>query len=252
MTVQTDGGSCFDYGKDYSPRERISDCSELIGRPDKAGDRLGDALASRASAYYRMGDLSHAIADYTSAIRIEPDDYYSTYNRALAYKEIGERELAVADFDTAIRLSPRDSSAYLNRGLIFLDTGRFDKAVADFTRAHELEPKSAWPLANRGISYAWKKDRVRAEQDFQTVRTIDASNPVMLRGEALLAMDARDPNTAVTRLSESLDRDPDNIWALRMRAEVYLQLGETGKSWADSDRVDQLRRARDRARRAHK
>jgi tetratricopeptide (TPR) repeat protein len=242
MTVRTVQDRCFDYGKDYSPPDRISDCSRLISKPDNAGDNLADALASRGSAYYRMGDYRHAIADYTAAIRLDPGDYYSLYNRALAYGEIGERERAIADYGAAIRVSPRDPYAYLNRGLIFLDTGRFDQAIGDFTRSHELNPKNAWPLANRGITYAWKKDQARAKQDFQVVRTIDSSNPVMLRGEALLALDAGDPNTAVDRLSQSLDRDPDNIWALRMRSEVYLQLGETEKSWADSDKVDQLRR----------
>jgi len=244
MTEQTAVDSCFEFGKDYSPPDRISACSKLISRPDETGDDLAEALASRGSAYHRMADYRHAIADYTAAIRLDPRDYYSFYNRALAYGEIGERERAIADYGSAIRVSPRDGDAYLNRGLIYLDTGRFDQAVADFTRAHELDPKRAWPLANRGITYAWKKDRARANQDFQLVRTIDPTNPVMLRGEALLALDAGDPGKAVTRLSESLERDPDNIWALRLRAEVYLQLGETAKSWADSDRVDQLRRAK--------
>ena len=204
---------CHGDSKTYSAQAKLAACNELIANRDRSDSDFADLVGARGYAYYRLKDFPRALADY----------------------------------DEAIRLRPNDPDAYLDRGLIFLDTAKFDEAVADFTRAHELDEDDIWPLANRGITHAWKKDRVRAEQDFQAVRAIDPSNPVLLRGEALLALDAGDPDIAVKRLSESLKRDPDSIWALRMRSEVYLQLGETEKSWADSDRADQLRRERDKA-----
>lgn len=140
-----------------------------------------------------------------------------------------------------VRLRPKDAHSYLYRGLMFLDAGAFDEAVADFTRAHELDPENHWALANRGITYAWKRDRMRAEKDFEAVRAVDPSNPVLLRGEALLSMNAGDPTSAVERLTASLGRDPDNAWALAMRAEAYRELGEYEKSRADQVKLLELR-----------
>jgi len=138
--------------------------------------------------------------------------------------------------------SSNDADAYLDRGLVFLDIGKFDEALADFTRAHELDPKDPWPLANRGIAFAWSKNQAHAENDFRAVRAIDPTNPVMLRGEAVLRMTSGDIQGAVKSLSASMIRDPDNLWALRTRAELYWELGEEQESRDDDNRWLQLKK----------
>ena len=133
-----------------------------------------------------------------------------------------------------------DANAYLNLGIMLLDSGAYDEAVSDFSRAHQLAPSSPWPLANRGLAFAWKKDRSRAQRDFDAVRAADPGNPVMLRGEALLAMNGGNTEMAVDRLTASMVRDPDNLWALRRRAELYWDLGEVEKSRNDDHRWVEL------------
>lgn len=142
-----------------------------------------------------------------------------------------------------IRLRPDDADAYMHRGLIFLAIAAFDQAVSDFTYAHELDPRDPWPLANRGLAFAWGNDPARAQKDFDAVRSVDPSNPVMLRGEALLRKNAGDMEGAVERLTESMVRDPDNLWALRTRAEIYWELGEQEKSREDDQKWLQLTKA---------
>jgi Tfp pilus assembly protein PilF len=205
---------CFDEKNMSSPQEVRSACNKLVGK-------------------------------YNEAIRLTPNESSSYFNRALAYREIGDNRRALADFNAFIHLAPNDADAYLNRGLMFLDTDRFDEAIADFARAHELRSKDPWPLANRGIAYAWKNDRARAEKDFQAVRAIDPSNPVVLRGEALLGMNEGDMETAVSRLTEALNHDPDDAWSLNMRAMAYRALGEDAKARADTDRLTQLTKGKD-------
>lgn len=149
---------------------------------------------------------------------------------------------ALAACDDWIGLQPANADAYFYRGLIYLDIGAFDQASSDFTRAHNSDPKDPWALANRGLAFAWKKDQSKAKADFEAVRAIDPSNPVMLRGEALLRKDAGDLRGAVDRLSASMKRDPDNLWALRLRSELYWELGEEEKSMQDDRRWVQLKR----------
>lgn len=69
---------------------------------------------------------------------------------------------------------------------------------------------------------------------------MDPDNPVMLRGQALLKRNAGDMRGAVERLSASMSREPDNVWALRTRSELYWDLGEHEKSMADDRRVVEL------------
>lgn len=231
---------CYYDDKAFSLQERIAACNELIGRPDKSKDEFADALAGRASAHFRMGDYRRSLADNSNSIRLEPSQSYVRYNRALVYEALGDRPRAVADYSEAIRLSPDDADAYLNRGLIFLDTREYEKARSDFTKANKLDPKDAWALANRGMTYAWRNDRARAESDFNAARLIDPSNPVILRGEALLAMNAGNPALAVIRLTAALKAHPDDLWSLALRSEAYQLRGEREKAQADRERLKQL------------
>lgn len=148
----------------------------------------------------------------------------------------------LAACDQWISLRPDDPEAHLQRGLLFLDVGALDQAAIDLTRAHELDPRDPWPLANRGLVRAWKKDEINAEADFAMVRSVDESNPVMLRGEALQMRNDGNLPGAVERLTQSMKRDPDNLWALRTRSELYWELGEHEKSARDDRRWVQLKK----------
>ncbi|WP_454885915.1 tetratricopeptide repeat protein [Sphingomonas oryzagri] len=148
-------------------------------------------------------------------------------------EQFGQGQRALADYDAAIRLQADNADAHMNRGLILLDANKLDPALAAFNRVLAIRPGDTDALANRGITYAWKNDRGRAEQDFAAVQKTDPANPVALRGEALLAMDFGDIDPALDRLTAALKVDPKDRWSLGMRAKVYRQLGEPGKSEAD-------------------
>jgi len=229
---------CHDF--DGPPKEQLSACNQLVTTGGMTGAELSDLMNARGSAYYRLGDYAHATSDYTAAIRLDPSDSTSRYNRALVDEQLGDRPRAISDYGEAIRLQPDDSDAYFNRGLILLDTGEFDQAIADFTRAHALRPNNAWALADRGISYAWKRDSVQAEQDFAAVRKIDPSNVVLLRGEALLSLNAGNLPAAIASLTAALKRDPNDKWSLRMRAEAYREDGDLEKARADASHLAEL------------
>jgi tetratricopeptide (TPR) repeat protein len=64
--------------------------------------------------------LASAIADYTSAIALNKKTHNgsNTYvERAVEYERIGERLKALADFDTAISIDPNNDIAYAARGV---------------------------------------------------------------------------------------------------------------------------------------
>lgn len=180
------------------------------------------------------------VAFYDKDLGRDPQAFHAHYNRALAHQNIGELGPALTGYSTAIRLRPNDPDAYINRGLIYLDNYDYDLAIVDFTRARRLQPKDAWPIANRGLAYAWKGDEVSATRDFTEAKSIDPTNIVVMRGEALLAMNAADFGLAVTRLNRALGQEPDDPWSLALRANAYGRLGELEKARADSARVRDL------------
>jgi tetratricopeptide (TPR) repeat protein len=98
--------------------------------------------------------VDNKVAEYTTAIRLDPDDAVAYYNRGLAYMNLGEYNTAISDYTTAIRLDPDDAAAYNNRGLAYDKLGKYNTAISDYTTAIRLDPDYASAYINRGIAKA--------------------------------------------------------------------------------------------------
>lgn len=225
-----------------SPKQQLAACNQLIAT-NRSDQDLARLRSARGTAYFRLEDFRRAKADYGEAVHLDPKDSSSYYNLGLVNERIGDVTAALGNYTAALRVDPNNEDAYLNRGLIFLDSGMLVEAVGDFTRAHELRSTDEWPLANRGITYATLRNEAAAQKDFATVRAINPSNAVMLRGEALLNYNAGNMQGAVDKLTAALKSDPGNPWALRLRADAFSRLGKEEKAHDDKDELWRLGRA---------
>ena len=59
---------------------------------------------------------------------------------------------AVADFTSAIELNPKSSKSYLNRGIAKADLGEVMGGMTDYNKAIELNPKNVQAYYVRGIA----------------------------------------------------------------------------------------------------
>src|SRR5262245_27566591 len=75
------------------------------------------------------------------------------YERGWSHAEKGEHHQAIADFTEAIRLDPNFGSAYNNRGNSYAKKGDHDKAIADYTEAIRLDSNDGLAFYRRGNSY---------------------------------------------------------------------------------------------------
>jgi tetratricopeptide (TPR) repeat protein len=95
--------------------------------------QLGDARQDK-------GDWNGAIAAYTKAIELAPDDEVAYRNRGDARQGKADWEAAIADYTKAIELAPDDAGAYLNRSLAKKANGDLEGAAADHSKALKLKP----------------------------------------------------------------------------------------------------------------
>ena len=91
-----------------------------------------------ARAKYNINDYQGAIADYTKAISLKPDDADAYEFRGLAKGQLNDFQGAIADFTKAISLQPDNADAYFNRAVAYLKVGQKSKALPNFMKAIEL------------------------------------------------------------------------------------------------------------------
>jgi protein O-mannosyl-transferase len=108
-----------------------------------------EAYNNRASYYYDLGEYEKALADYDSALRVQPSlgpahasKRRSAYfnDRAVTYVRLGRYAEALADESQAISLRPTEASNYFNRGNIYFLAGHYPEARDDFDRAIAASP----------------------------------------------------------------------------------------------------------------
>ncbi len=58
----------------------------------------------------------------------------------MAHTNLGNPEAALADFSQAIEINPQDAKTYYNRGTVYDDLGNAKQAIADYTQFLMLHP----------------------------------------------------------------------------------------------------------------
>jgi tetratricopeptide (TPR) repeat protein len=89
----------------------ISRCDSLIANEKNTRpDRIKAALA-RAAAYDHKQQYDRAVADYDTALQLDPAQADAFNHRGEVWRKKGDRPHALADFGAAIRLNPEHSPA---------------------------------------------------------------------------------------------------------------------------------------------
>ena len=138
------------------------------------------AFDEQAHSYFARGDYNHAIADFSEAIRINPElanvnRCRLLRNRALAYRIQGDYDKAIADYNNVIRLNPDFARAYHDRALVHRAKLDYDNAIIDYLEAVRLSSDDASgdycsgcaaAYRERGDAYYRKCDYDRALSDY--------------------------------------------------------------------------------------
>ncbi|HVQ42283.1 MAG TPA: tetratricopeptide repeat protein [Vicinamibacterales bacterium] len=112
------------------------------------------AHAGLAEVRSRQGRIDEAIAHYSEAVRLAPDEAEWHVNLGLLLVRQGEIARAAESFERAVRLRPRDAESYNNLGATLARLGRTPEAIAAYARALEIRPQYALARRNLGLALA--------------------------------------------------------------------------------------------------
>ncbi len=120
----------------------INYCSRAIESGELSEGDLVAALINRGVAYKSSGDLESAVADYTHALQLAPDDALLYQNRANALREMGDFDSALIDIEKSLELAPEVAGAWYVRGAIAEAQGDGQAARRFYMSALGLDPEN--------------------------------------------------------------------------------------------------------------
>jgi len=119
--------------------------------PPPLESTVDDTLVRALQAHLDT-DLDEAVELYSQVLAVRP--VHSVYNdRGITYFALSQYTKAIADFTTAIELQPTDARAFTNRGLAHRMAGNLRAAHDDFDHSLELNPMWADTLYGRALTH---------------------------------------------------------------------------------------------------
>ncbi len=112
-----------------------------------------DDFYIKANEKYDQKDYRGAIADYSEAIRLNPNYAEAYLNRGDTHYDLGDKQGALADYNAALNINPNYANAYIGRGNVRDDLGDNQGAIADYNAALKINPNNAYAYYNRAIAY---------------------------------------------------------------------------------------------------
>jgi tetratricopeptide (TPR) repeat protein len=106
------------------------------------------------SAYrrYKRDDLVGAIGYYSQAIEASSDNFFAFYHRGECFYYSRDLNRAVADFTDAIRIQPEYAETYEKRAIVYLEQHESSIAQNDFDRATFLNPTRFLELGRSSLN----------------------------------------------------------------------------------------------------
>jgi len=207
--------------------EAISAISRIIARHHAKPE----LLASRGWAYYTVGSLQAALADYDSALKAEPTKAAWLNERGLVREALKDWPGAESDYAAAVRIEPRNALFLSNRG-IFRSKQGFPGALEDITAALAIE-ESADRYIERANIHLQNNNLELAEDDLQRADQLpgDVSRIIVMRGQILSAKS--DFAGAITQYEKVLAREPDHVTARYHRAITNFTRGSYRDSYEE-------------------
>jgi tetratricopeptide (TPR) repeat protein len=223
-----------------SADERISACTTVIDSHHYSGKDSAWAYDNRGNAYLEKQDYDNALADFSQAIKLDPNNTNGFDGRGLAYVAKNDYDRGIADFTKTIQLDPKFMWAYSNRGRAYRLKGDYDRAIADYGQAIQIDAKFIEAYNNRGYAYSLKGDYDRAIADYSQAIQLDPKYFTAYENRVAAYEAKADYERAIADDTLIIQYYPKDNDAYFGRGRFNLFVGALAKSLADFNQANEL------------
>ena len=200
---------------------------------------------------YKRGDLSASISEFSAALELQPDQFWSQFLRSVCCLQLQQFSEAKTGLTASLQREPRMASLFLLRGFSSYQLGvrarayipklpldeqalraeaelQLDAALADYRRASELLDSQGgallrFPLlVNQGLLRLERGEFGPAEADLNAASRLDPSRLEPLLALAKVHLKQGKPDLAFEQFSRAIALKPGLAELYRGRADVQL------------------------------
>lgn len=187
-------------GRDYRALDLLGNAYLNTGRPDLAlqqyreslavqsqgkvlGERIArsDTLNNMGRALLQMKRADEALACFTEAVSLVPDNHIARTNLGVAYFEKGMKKEALEELRQAERLEPDYDLVQMNLGWVLHFTGDNTGAIRHFKKAQEVMGDPARAYYALGVVYQAQGRFDHAREEFQKAQRLHPDNEEFAR-----------------------------------------------------------------------
>jgi tetratricopeptide (TPR) repeat protein len=174
----------------------------MLTAPVRAQNAEAAKAAHDASEAAKNKDWNKAVEGFKRAAdtdhKFAPNYFAALVQRGAAYREQQKFPEAIADFTEALKIKPDDADTHERRAYAYLQMKDFDKALQDYTDSLKADPKEVRVYLLRSYLYEMKGDAKNGIADCDTILKLQPGNPEATARKARLQAKLNQPAPAPT------------------------------------------------------
>ncbi|HRI61879.1 MAG TPA: tetratricopeptide repeat protein [Saprospiraceae bacterium] len=148
-------------------QKAIKDYSDALSKPGIKNKSKAEILINRGAANGFMQNSAQSIQDITEGLKIDPSNENGYFNRSIAYFNMGQIDNALADYNEYLKYNPYNADVLYESGMILRSKGQNPEAIERLTKAIQLKPNLGIAYLERARAYMQSGNKAAAQQDYQ-------------------------------------------------------------------------------------
>jgi len=205
------------------------------------GAATADSALDKAKGYFEKGDLRSAGIELKNTLQSDPGNAEARILLGELYLRLGNGPAAEKELRRAEELGVPPVRWRLPLAKAMILQGNYADALARLEGVTDLPPQAqAGVWAQRGNAQMGLGQTEQAKASFDEALGLNPGESAATLGLIRLALAAGDQNGATQLTDELLSRQPDEVDALLIRAELWRQAGKTEEAARAFSRIREI------------
>ena len=193
-----------------------------------------------ATEFYRLSDLAMelagkgryaaAIAEWTKAMEMDPEDARANNNFGSTLVQAGKLDEAIVHYEKALKGAPEFAEAHDNLGVALARKGRLDEAMAQYRAALTLNPETFEAHNHLGRALAEKGRLDEATAHYQKALELNPNFADAHNNLGIVLAKAGRPEAAIAHYQEALKAEPQFAEAHTNLGIALMEEGRPGEA----------------------